>query len=246
PNVGEIVTSASGFQVRVINSEKPALMRDKGITDQFVDPGRVTTFNLPTDAFAHTRAEAVLTVVARQPNGDPLPPWILFNPQAGTFTVTPPPGFTGEVQIQVIARDNDGREALATFKFNVGSGTTTDTRPQGDQAPAPAPPPGATPPRTGRLGVSDQIRLAGRQNGLLERLMASRAVQDRLQASKLERGSLGLGTGMPESTEDEGTASEQDMGRFERAMLAARQGAVGVDRVPAERVKPTAAPRPGA
>ena len=242
-SVGEIVTSASGFQVRVIPSEKPALMRDKGITDQFVDPGRVTTFNLPADAFAHTRAEAVLTVIARQTNGDPLPPWVLFNPQAGTFTVTPPPGFTGQLEIQVIARDNDGREAAANFKFNVGSGTTTDTRPQGDQTPAPAP--GATPPRTGRLGVSDQIRLAaGRQSGLLERLMASRAVQDRLQASTQARGSLEL---VPSSAAlREVSGSEQDEGGFERAMLTTRQAGAGIDKAPAERVKPTAAPRPGA
>lgn len=222
-------------------------MRDKGITDQFIDPGRVTTFNLPNDAFAHTRPEAVLTVTARLTDGRPLPNWVLFNPQSGTFTVTPPPGFTGELEIQVIARDNDGREATANFKFNVGSGTTTDTRPQGDQAPAPAPAPGATPPRTGRLGVTDQIRMAaGRQNGLLERLMASRAVQDRLQASTLEGRSLGLGLGMSPSTQGEGTAGEREMGRFERAMLAARQGGAGIDRAPAERVKPTAAPRPGA
>ena len=244
-SVGEIVTSASGFQVRVIPSEKPALMRDKGITDQFVDPGRVTTFNLPADAFAHTRAEAVLTVVARQTNGQPLPPWVLFNPQAGTFTVTPPPGFTGELEIQVIARDNDGREAAANFKFNVGSGTTTDSRPQGDQAPAPAPAPGATPPRTGRLGVSDQIRLAaGRQTGLLERLMASRAVQDRLQASTQERGSLEFVRST--AALQEASGSEQDESGFERAMLTTRQAGAGIDRAPAERVKPTAAPRPGA
>lgn len=242
--MGEIVTSSTGFQVRVIQSETPALMRDKGITDQFVDPSRVTTFNLPNDAFAHTRAEAVLTVIARQTNGDPLPPWVLFNPQAGTFTVTPPPGFTGQLEIQVIARDNDGREAAANFKFNVGSGTTTDTRPQGDQTPAPAPAPGTTPPRSGRLGVSDQIRLAGRQNGLLERLMASRAVQERLQASTLERGPLELE--LNTSSLREGPAGDRDMGRFERAMLAARQGASGIERAPAERVKPTAAPRPGA
>jgi hypothetical protein len=249
PNIGEIITSSSGFPIRVIESEKPSLMRDKGITDQFIDPGRVTTFNLPSDAFAHTRSEAILTLVARQSNGQPLPGWVLFNPQAGTFTVTPPPGFTGELEIQVTARDNDGREAAATFKFNVGSGLQPDTRPQGDQAPAPAPAPapGATPPRTGRLGVSDQIRLAaGRPNALLERLMASRAVQDRLKASTLERSSLGLGLGVTTSTEGEDTASEREMGRFERAMLAARQGAAVVDRAPTERVKPTAAPRPGA
>jgi hypothetical protein len=88
-------------------------MRDKGITDQFVEPNRTTTFNLPTDAFAHTRPEAVLTVTAQQTNGQPLPNWVLFNAQAGAFLVTPPPGFTGELEVQVIVRDTDGREPEA-------------------------------------------------------------------------------------------------------------------------------------
>ena len=127
----------------------------------------------------------------------------------------------------------------------MGSGTSTDSRPQGDQAPAPAPAPGATPPRTGRLGVTDQIRLAaGRQSGLLERLMASRAVQDRLQASTQERGSLELVQSTAALREASG--SEHDESGFERAMLTTRQAGAGIDRAPAERVKPTAAPRPGA
>jgi hypothetical protein len=180
PNIGEIVTSSSGFPIRVIESEKPALMRDKGITDQFIDPGRATTFNLPADAFAHTRAEAVLTLVARQTNGQPLPPWVMFNPQSGTFMVTPPPGFTGEIEIQVIARDNDGREASANFKFNVGSGAQRDGQSPADRPATPQP--GATPPRQGHLGITEQIRLASRPAGatLIERVMASRAVQERL------------------------------------------------------------------
>lgn len=217
PAVGEIATSPSGFQVRVIQSETPALMRDKGITDQFVDPGRVTTFNLPNDAFAHTRSEAVLTVIARQVNGNPLPPWILFNPQSGTFTVTPPPGFTGQLEIQVIARDNDGREAAANFKFNVGSGVVNnDNR-------APSPP--APPPPQGRLGVTDQIRLAGRSGGLLDRLMNSRAVQERLQ----------------ERTQQ--LAAERGLVRAEDAGKVSKSNAVPA-RLVAERVQPTAAPRP--
>jgi hypothetical protein len=222
------------------------LVLNRGITDQFVEPGRVTTFSLPADAFKHTNTAAQITYIAKQANGADLPNWLTFNPRSGTFQATPPPGFTGQIEIAVTARDEEGREVTAIFKFNVGSGTTTDTRPQGDQAPAPVPAPGAAPPRTGRLGVSDQIRLAGRQNGLLERLMASRAVQDRLQASTLERSSLGSGLTLTTSAEGAGTASEREMGRFERAMLAARQGGAAIERAPTERVKPTAAPRPGA
>ena len=225
PAIGEILTSASGFRVQVVKSEVPALMRDKGITDQFVEPNRTTTFNLPSDAFAHTRAEAVLTVTAQQTNGQPLPNWVLFNAQAGTFLVTPPPGFTGELEVQVIVRDTDGREATANFKFNVGAGTMIDTRPPADQAPAPRP--------QGRLGITDQIRLAGRQNGLLDRLMSSRTVQERLQ----ERTQALMAAEMPALRE--GQTGEPQAGAAQRHVTLAT-------RAPVERVQPTAAPRPGA
>jgi hypothetical protein len=226
--VGEIVTSSTGFQARVIPSEMPALMRDKGITDQFVDPGRVTTFNLPNDAFAHTRSEAVLTVVARQTNGDPLPPWVQFNAQSGSFTVAPPPGFNGQIEIQVAVRDNDGREATANFKFNVGSGTATDSSPTPAPATAPIPP-------QGRLGVTDQIRLAGRQNALLDRLMASRAVQDRLQERSIElRG-----------RQDAPVRGREDQ-QAERTATATGQVVPAGRVASAERVQSNAVPRPGA
>jgi hypothetical protein len=226
PAIGDILTSSSGFRVQVVKSEVPALMRDKGITDQFVEPNRTTTFNLPTDAFAHTRPEAVLTVTAQQINGQPLPSWVLFNAQAGTFLVTPPPGFTGELEVQVLVRDADGREATANFKFNVGTGTMLDTRPPAE----PAPPP---PRPLGRLGITDQIRLAGRQPGLLDRLMSSRTVQERLQ----ERTQALMAAERPNLRE--GQAGEPQAGAAQRHVTLAT-------RAPVERVQPTAAPRPGA
>jgi hypothetical protein len=44
-----------------------------------------------------------------------------FNPRTGTFEGTPPPGFKGEVVVKVVARDNQGREAVQTFKIVVGA-----------------------------------------------------------------------------------------------------------------------------
>jgi hypothetical protein len=118
------------------------------------------------------------------------------------------------LEISVSARDDQGREATATFKFNVGQGSPAPAGSDGQAAPQGAPgQPGAQPAvgPQGRSSFTDQLRLAnrgggmldllraqsdrmdlGRQNaggpaertaasgGLLERLMASRAVQERL------------------------------------------------------------------
>jgi hypothetical protein len=186
----------------------------KGITDQFIEPTGLSTFNLPADAFAHSNADATLSLAAKLTNGDPLPGWVQFNAQAGTFQVTPPPGFSGELEISVSARDDQGREATATFKFNVGQGSPAPAGSDGQAAPQGAPgQPGAQPAvgPQGRSSFTDQLRLAKRgggmldllraqsdrmdlgrpyagvpaertagSGGLLERLMASRAVQERL------------------------------------------------------------------
>ena len=225
PAIGEVLTSASGFRVQVLQSEVPALMRDKGITDQFVEPNRSTTFSLPADAFAHTRPEAVLTVATQQANGQPLPSWVLFNAQAGTFIVNPPPGFTGALEVQVIVRDTDGREATANFKFNVGSGPQVPAEPASEAPTTPRP--------QGRLGITDQIRLAGRQNGLLDRLMNSRAVQERLQ----ERTQGLMAAERPTLRERQEVNTQA--GTTQRHVTLAPH-------VSAERVQPAAAPRPGA
>jgi hypothetical protein len=158
------------------------LVLNRTITDQFVEPGRVTTFSLPANTFTHSDTGAQLTLIARQSDGSVLPPWLAFNPQTGVFQATPPPGFSGQIEIAITARDPEGREVTTIFKFNVGQGAAAPA--QRDQAPAPAP--AATPPRTGRLGVTDQIRLAARDTGgsLLERIMSSRAVQDQLNAER--------------------------------------------------------------
>lgn len=83
--------------------------------------GRVSV-TLPTDTFAHTRADAVVTLTAMRANGAALPGWLSFNPQTGSFEGSPPPGMRGEIAIRVVARDNDGREVVTTFKIVVGAG----------------------------------------------------------------------------------------------------------------------------
>jgi hypothetical protein len=223
PPIGDILTSASGFRAKVIQAEAPVLITDKGITDQFTDPGRTTTFNLPADAFAHSQADAVLSVQAQLTTGQPLPGWIQFDAQAGTFTVSPPPQAVGTtLEIRVTARDTAGREAAAVFKFSVGEGLQDERLRQQGGTNTPVTPPAAPAGLQGRSSFSDQIRLAAAQRGglsgllmraqadgidlgqsagqgdrlsvqresatggLLQRLMASRATQDRMTSEPSE------------------------------------------------------------
>jgi hypothetical protein len=98
----------------------PGLTVFKGVTDQFVDSDKGSRVSLPYDAFAHTNASAVIRLQAAQADNSPLPPWVSFDPQAGNFDVKPPEGFKGKLELKVVARDNEGREATVIFRVFVG------------------------------------------------------------------------------------------------------------------------------
>lgn len=117
------MTSNAGFRVTVQapleGVGEPRLMVFNGIADQFVEGRAPGAFTLPFDAFSHTNADAVVSLKAMQLDGSPLPSWLSFDAQAGTFQSSPPASFTGEVSIIVIASDGL-REARAQFKVTVG------------------------------------------------------------------------------------------------------------------------------
>lgn len=126
--------SANAFQVAV--AVRPAgggeaLVVNAPMRDTVVTEGSRISVTIPAEAFAHTKADATVSLVATRDNGAALPGWMVFNPQTGTFEGTPPPGFRGEVVVRVVARDNDGREAVQTFKIVVGQGAGTVAPGQG-------------------------------------------------------------------------------------------------------------------
>jgi predicted Fe-Mo cluster-binding NifX family protein len=123
-NASEILTAPgeSAFRIAVIKSNEEALMLFKGISDQQADITAARPFIhfiVPADSFAHTNPKAVIYLSARMSNGENLPAWLVFNPNTGTFEGEPPEGERGDIQIMVIARDNAGREAIATFRIRV-------------------------------------------------------------------------------------------------------------------------------
>lgn len=93
------------------------------------------SFTLPADTFAHTRADAVVTLAATQASGAALPGWLSFNPQTGTFVGTVPPGLTGEVVVRIIARDQDGREAVTLVRIGLGGGRVQPGQSEGTSEP---------------------------------------------------------------------------------------------------------------
>ncbi|MBU3653387.1 MAG: hypothetical protein FGM44_09935, partial [Limnohabitans sp.] len=126
-----ILTSNSGFPIVAIESAPPGLTLNKGITDQFVEQGTNTgKFTVPYDAFMHSKQDAVIKLQAKQVDDSALPAWVKFDPQAGTFEATPPANFKGKVELKVIARDEDGREATSIFRLFVGEETPAPVRPQ--------------------------------------------------------------------------------------------------------------------
>jgi len=136
----ETLTSEAGFRSVVIESTRvgPALYRP--VADQFFPSNRTGTFTVPADTFAHTRTDAILRLEARLADGRALPGWVVFDARTGTFRVTPPAGYAGDLEVRVVARDQDGREAIARFKLKVTAGVMVNP---------------------GRPSLSDQLGAAG-------------------------------------------------------------------------------------
>jgi hypothetical protein len=88
----------------------------EGVTDIQADK----QFQLSSDAFAHTDPNAVIKLDARLSSGEPLPAWLSFNPANGTFSGVPPDGKATPVEVQVVARDSQAREASVIFKLEMG------------------------------------------------------------------------------------------------------------------------------
>jgi hypothetical protein len=119
--MGDVLTSQSGYRIPANDAAAPGLSLNRGVTDQFVQGTQVATkISLPFDAFVHSDKDAVIKLEAKQADNRSLPKWVQFDPVSGVFEVTPPKGFKGKLDLKVVARDDDGREATALFQLFVG------------------------------------------------------------------------------------------------------------------------------
>lgn len=140
--LADLRTQASGFPIPVDPTASGGLNLNRGITDQFVPAGSATLISLPFDTFVHSDAQATVTLSARQVDGTALPAWIRFNDQSGALSVSPPPGVTRAIEIQIEARDDRGNAVTTQFKLHLGKEAV----------------PG------GRPGLSEQLRREGRND----------------------------------------------------------------------------------
>jgi hypothetical protein len=87
----------------------------QGIPSMHLGTDGFGALRVPDDAFAHTDPAAVVHLEARLADGRPLPEWLSFEGVRGIFVGVPPEGLNGSLEIEVIARDTEGREAHTRF-----------------------------------------------------------------------------------------------------------------------------------
>ena len=145
--LGDAVTSGSGYQIPVSETAPPGLTLYQGVTDQFVQStNTVSRVSLPFDAFIHSNKDAVIKLDAKLADDSKLPNWVQFDQTSGTFQVTPPASFKGKIDIKVVARDDDGREATAIFQMFIGEQSLPSQGPQS------------------RESFSDKLRMANKRS----------------------------------------------------------------------------------
>lgn len=79
------------------------------------------SFTLPADSFRDVDVGDVLTYSATLENGDPLPAWLSFDAQTGTFSGTPGNDDVGELQLRITATDSSGAGAAQAFRLTVAN-----------------------------------------------------------------------------------------------------------------------------
>ena len=126
----DLASSDRGFPVvRVVLDAVPGAALDSTNTNAdhrlFVLEGvkearGETEFQISKETFGHTDPQAIVKLEARLISGEPLPSWVSFDPVSGTFRGTPPAGVASDVELLVVARDANSREASVVFRLELG------------------------------------------------------------------------------------------------------------------------------
>ena len=85
------------------------------IPDMVLPPGDVVHCYVDLDTFEDTDPGDVLALSARQADGQPLPAWLLFDPERRRFAGVVPEQPGHAWQIEVTANDVDGSEVSCRF-----------------------------------------------------------------------------------------------------------------------------------
>ncbi|WP_376964410.1 DUF4347 domain-containing protein [Azospirillum sp. A26] len=141
------------------------------VGDRVISAGQQNNIPIPAGTFQSTDPQAIVKLEATQADGSPLPVWLKFDASTGTFTGTPPADLDRPVNVKVLARDNQGAQAVTEFRISVGQkekaeeGTRRPRNPQAPPEPAidapadspPQAPPGDAPPDGQPEGTQDNL-----------------------------------------------------------------------------------------
>jgi Ca2+-binding RTX toxin-like protein len=112
------LSAADVFRVTVENTNDPPVLAIE-IANQSTFEDVPFSFTVPPDAFLDVDAGDVLTISAAFVGGEPLPPWLTFNPDTRTFSGIPSNADVGVLSLAVTATDGAGTAATAGFSLEV-------------------------------------------------------------------------------------------------------------------------------
>jgi VCBS repeat-containing protein len=104
-----------------INNTNDTPVVDALLSDLHAMEGSSFSYTLPADSFLDVDAGDMLTYSATQANGDPLPDWLYFDAQTGTFSGTPGNDNVGSLEIRVTASDLVGAAVSQSFSLTVAN-----------------------------------------------------------------------------------------------------------------------------
>ncbi|BAK77466.1 hypothetical protein NH8B_2667 [Pseudogulbenkiania sp. NH8B] len=79
--------------------------------------GQTFSFGLPPGTVLTRNPDVVLSISARQSNGQPLPSWIRFDPKTGRFSGMVPAGWNKPVSLEVTVQDQDGHRGVTHIQI---------------------------------------------------------------------------------------------------------------------------------
>jgi Ca2+-binding RTX toxin-like protein len=120
-------SSASDVFALTVSNLNDAPVLAAPLADQTVEQNSAVSITVPTGSFTDVDAGDTLVLSAAQAGGSPLPSWLTFNTQAGTFGGTAPVGFDlAPLEITVTATDSAGAVASDTFTLTIVPATPTE------------------------------------------------------------------------------------------------------------------------
>lgn len=90
------------------------------LPDVYIPAGQLLTFSIPDNAFMDPDPGDTLNFQAWTAGGKPLPNWVKFDRYNQTFTVRPPGGGEGQIDVELIATDFEGLSVEARFQIAYG------------------------------------------------------------------------------------------------------------------------------